>query len=112
MDKAPGKVTKDPKRVEAARKGRDKYMNKLKKSILNEGKKRTGDTTNASNETTSAINSTTIRSDDTYVFGVAILSLVVIDVCVFLIFQAKNKNLVNKKQDQPPLRLLIFKKPI
>ena len=31
MDKAPGKVTKDPKRVEAARKGRDKYMNKLKK---------------------------------------------------------------------------------
>ena len=38
MDKAPGKVAKDPKRVEAARKGRDKYMNKLKKSIRNEGK--------------------------------------------------------------------------
>ena len=38
MDKAE-KVTKDPKRVEAARKGREKYMNKLKKSILNDTKK-------------------------------------------------------------------------
>ena len=32
-------VTKDPKRVEAARKGREKYMNKLKESILNDAKK-------------------------------------------------------------------------
>ena len=39
MDKTSEKVTKDPKRVEAARKGREKYMNKLKESILNDAKK-------------------------------------------------------------------------
>ena len=40
MEKTSGKVTKDAKRVEAARKGREKYMNKLKESILNDAKKR------------------------------------------------------------------------
>ena len=41
MDKTPEKVTKDkdPKPVEAACKGREKYMNKLKESILNDAKK-------------------------------------------------------------------------
>ena len=38
MDKTPEKVTKYPKPVEAAR--REKYMNKLKESILNDVKKR------------------------------------------------------------------------
>ena len=38
MNKAPEKVTKDPKHVEAARKGREKCMNKLKESILNDVK--------------------------------------------------------------------------
>ena len=111
MDKAPEKVTKNPKRVEAALKGRYKYMNKLKESILNDVKKCRAYTTNASNETisatnnssnetTSAINTTISRSDDTYVYGVGILSVFAINVCVFLIFQASNKKLVNKKQDQ------------
>ena len=39
MDKTLEKITKDPKRVEAARKGREKCMNKLKESILNDAKK-------------------------------------------------------------------------
>ena len=47
IDKAPEKVIKDPKRVEAARKGREKYIIKLKESILNDVKK--GNTTNSSN---------------------------------------------------------------
>ena len=38
MNKAPEKVTKDPKRVEAAHKGREKCMNKLKERILNDVK--------------------------------------------------------------------------
>ena len=49
MDKTSEKVTKDPKYVELVRKGRVKYMNKLKESILNDVKKGGGDTTNASN---------------------------------------------------------------
>ena len=58
MDKTPEKVTrdKDQKRVEAARKGKEKYMNKLKESVLNDVKKGSGNTTNASNETNSATN--------------------------------------------------------
>ena len=39
MDKAPKKVTKDQTRVEAARKGRDTYMNNWKESILNDVEK-------------------------------------------------------------------------
>ena len=39
MDKTSEKTTKDPKRVEAARNGREKYMNKFEESILNDAKK-------------------------------------------------------------------------
>ena len=120
MDQTQEKVTKekDPKCVEAARKGREKYMNKLKESILNDLKKGSGDTTNASNETTSATNnvsnettsvtnSATTRSNDTYVYGVGILAVLAIGVCVFFAYnasQAKNKKPVNGKQDQQPKR--------
>ena len=119
MDKTSEKVTKDPKRVKAARKGRENYMNKLKESILNDAKKGSGDTTNASNETTSATNTATIpatsanitattrRTNDTYVYGVGILAVLAIGVCVsfaYYTFQPKNKKLVNEKQDQPPKR--------
>ena len=81
-------------------------MNKLKENILNDAKKGSGDTTNTSNETTSpatnasnettspANDATTIRSDDTYVYGVGILVVLPIGVCVFFAYntsQAKNK---------------------
>ena len=39
MDKAPKKVTKDQTSVEAARKGRETYMNNWKESILNDVEK-------------------------------------------------------------------------
>ena len=109
MGKTPEKVTKDPKRVEAACKGREKYRNKLKESILNDVKKGSRNTTNASNETTSATNnasnettsvtSTTI-SNDTYVYGVGILAVLAIGVCVFLhitILRLKIKNRLRGK---------------
>ena len=117
MDKTPEKVRrdKDPKRVEAAHKGREKYMNKLNKSILNDVKKGTGDTTNASNEatsatnnasneTTSVTNTATTRSNDTYVYGIGIFAVLVIGACVFFAYntsQAK-KQANEEKQDQPP----------
>ena len=99
MDKKSEKITKDPKRVEAGRKGRENYMNKYKESILNDAKKGSGDTTNISNETTSpttntsnetpnatnetASAKTTTRSNNTYVYGVGILAAFAIGVCVF-----------------------------
>ena len=59
MDKTSQKVTKDPRRVEAARKGRENYMNKLRENILNDAKKGSEDTSNASNKTTSTTNTAT-----------------------------------------------------
>ena len=113
MDKTSKKVTKDPKRVHAARKGREKYMNKLKESILNDAKKGGEDTTNASNETTNATNiatthatTTTTKSNDTYVYGVGILAVLAIGVCVFFAYP-KNKKQDNDhryEQKQPPKR--------
>ena len=40
MNRTSEKVTKDPKRIEVARKDKEKYMNKLKESIVNDVKKR------------------------------------------------------------------------
>ena len=117
MDKTSQKVTKDPTRVEAGRKGRENYMNKYKESILNDARKGSGDTTNASNETTgpthtatilstSTNNTTTTRSNNTYVYGVGMLAVLAIGVCVFFAYNTfpKNEKLVNEKQDQPPKR--------
>ena len=59
MDKTSQKVTKDPRRVEAARKGRENYMNKLRENILNDAKTGSEDTSNANNETTSTTNTAT-----------------------------------------------------
>ena len=119
MDKTPQKVTKDPKRVEESRKGKEKYMNKLKKSILNDAKKGSGDNSNVINETTSATSTTTTpttsttstattRPSDTYIYGVGILAVLVITICVYFTYnssQVTNKKNVNGKQDQPPKRL-------
>ena len=80
-------------------------MNKSKESILNDAKKGSGNTTNASNETTSAGNKTTNatntattlvtstnstttipRSNDIYIHGVGILAVLAIGVlCIFCI---------------------------
>ena len=91
MEKTLEKFTKNPKRVEAVREGRKKDMNKLKESILNDAKKGGKDTTNASNETTSATNTattpaTTARSNDTYIYGIGMLAVLAIGVCVFFAY--------------------------
>ena len=119
MEKTSKKVTKDPKRVNAARKSREKYMymNKLKESILNDVKKGGRDTTNTSNETINASNettsATTTRSSDTYIYGAGILVVLAIGVvCIFFTYsQAKNKNksmitreLSMSKKKKPPKR--------
>ena len=114
IGKTSQKVTKDkdPKRFEAACKGREKYMNKLKESILNNVKKGSGDTTNSSNETTSpANNTTTTRSNDTYVYGVGILAVLAVGACVFFGYNTfQPKKLINEKKKIN--RLHVFKKPI
>ena len=49
----------------------------------------------------------TVQSNDAYVYGVGILAVLSIGVCVFFAyntFQPKNKNSPMKKKDQPPKR--------
>ena len=120
MDKTLPKVTKDkdPKRVDAGRKGRENCMKKMKENILNDAKNSGGDTTNSSNETTSATNNASnettdvtdaaiTRSNYTYVYSVVILAVIVIGVCLFFAYntsQAKNKEPLNEKQDQQPIQ--------
>ena len=95
-------------------------MNKLKESVLNDSKKgrdtintsnqTTNHTTNVSNETTSTTNTattpaTTTISIDTYVYGIGILAVLAIGVCVvfaYNTFRPKNKKLINEEKDQPP----------
>ena len=78
-----------------------------KLSILNDVKK---DTSNVSHETTSATNTvitpTTSTSNpatsDTYIYGVGILAVLAIGICIFFAYntsQAANKKQVNEKQD-------------
>ena len=131
MGKTSQKVTKDkdPKRVDGGCKSRENLMKKMKDNILKDAKKGGGDTNdssnettrptnnssneatrptnNSSNETTSVTNNiTAIGSNDTYVYGVGILAVFAIDVCVFFGYNtfSKNKKNVNEKQDQPPKR--------
>ena len=120
MEKTSQKVKNNPKRDEAARKGRENCMKKLKEKYLNDAKKGSGDTSNASNETTSTTNNATIpvtsttntataRSNEphmelVFIYGVAILAT---GVCVFFTYntsQAENKKQANEKRDQPPKR--------
>ena len=97
MDKTSQKVTKDkdPKRVDAGRKGRESFMKKSKEKTLNDAKKgggatinssndATSPTTNSNNDTTSATNTTTTRSNDIYVYRVRIIAVhAITGVCVF-----------------------------
>ena len=56
-----------------------------------------------------------VQSNDTYIYGVGKLAVLVISVCVFFTyntFQPKNKKLVNEKQDQPPKRHHMLQKYI
>ena len=105
MGKTSEEVTKDPKRVEEARKDREKYMNRSTESILNDVKNGSGDTSNSSNETTSVTNTATTRSNDTYVYGIGVIAVVPISVCAFFAYNTfQSKKIVNEKQDQPPKR--------
>ena len=68
-------------------------------------------TNTATTPATSTNNITTTRSNDTYVYGIGMLAVVPIGVCVFFTYQAKNNKQdydrlaaqhEQKKQDQPP----------
>ena len=117
MDKTSQKVTKDPRRVERGKKSYETHMKRLKEEILEELSFSTGvptpftslstgdptpSTTSSTGDPTPSTPSHIIRSNDNYVYGVGILAVLAIGVCIFFAcntFQPKNK-----KQDQPSKR--------
>ena len=119
MDKTSKKVTKDPKRQERGKKSHETYMKRLKEKILEDNQMTISSTSSSTSDPTPSTSSSTgdptpstpshtTRSNDTYVYGVGILAVLAIGVCVFFAYnttsQAKNKKQANEKKDQPPKR--------
>ena len=126
MDKASHKVTKDkdPKLVDAGCKGREMFMRKTKEKILSDAKQVAGYATNWSNDTTSpttnssndtsatnnssnktngVTNTATTKTNNTYVYGVGVLAVFSIGVCVFSAYSTFHPiKFMNDKKDQPP----------
>ena len=76
--------------------------NETASSITNSSNETTSVTNNASNETISVTNTATTRSNDTYVYGIGIVAVLAISVCVCVFFayntfQPKFKKLTNDR---------------
>ena len=109
MEKTSQEVTKDPKRQEQGKKSHTTYMKRLKEKILEEDNhlptspptdRPTPSTSSSTGNSTPSTPSHAERSNDTYVYGVGILAVLAIGVCVFFAYntsQAENKRLINKK---------------
>ena len=85
-------------------------MKKRKKEILRNKERPTEQSTQQSTQQPS-VNST-VHSNDTYVYGVGMLAVLAIGVCVFFAYNTFQPKQVNEKMDQPPKRLHVFKRPI
>lgn len=105
MDNNTKQVMKNFKRQEAVHEGREKYLNKLKGSISN-GATKSGsrDISNASsdatNATTSATNSAAsaiTSSRDFCIYGVAVVAVLAIGVCVFFVYNETFSQTSNNK---------------
>ena len=67
----------------------------------------TPSTSSSTGDPTPSTPSHTTRSNDTYIYGIGMLAILAIGVCVFFVYntsQAENKKQLKKKQDQPPKR--------
>ena len=108
MEKTPEKVTKDPKRQERSKKSHEAYMKRLKEKILEDNQlptpspadrstpstpSSTPPTSSSTGDPTSSTPSHATKLNDTYVYGIGILAVLAIGVCVFFVyntFQPKN----------------------
>ena len=111
VDKISQKVTKDPKRQERGKDSHKTYMKSLKEKILennqdkptSSGSSPKGDTKpstffSTGDPTPSTPLNATI-SNDTYVYGVGILAVLAIGVCVFFAYNhSQVKKTINKEK--------------
>ena len=113
MDKTSEKVTKDPKRQEQGKKSHETYMKRLKEKILEDNQlpipspmdRPTASTSSSTGDPMLFTPSHITRPNGTYVYGVGIIAIVAIGVCVYFAYNTfQPKKLINEKQDQPPKR--------
>ena len=124
MGKTSEKVAKDPRSVKQGKKSYETHMKRVKEKILKEEEDEgkilkekednqlpTPSTSSTSSSTCDPTFSNTKISNGAYVYGVGMLAILAIGVCVFFAYP-KNKKQVNKKQDQPPKRRHMLQKNI
>ena len=105
MEKTSETNTKDPRRVEQGKKSYETRMKRLKEKILEDNELPIPSTSPSTCDPTPSTSSHATRSNDTYVYGVGILAVLAIGVCVFFAYNtSENKKQANEKQDQPPKR--------
>ena len=133
MDKTSEKVTKDRKGQERGKKSHEAYIKRLKQKMPEDNQlltpsptdkatpstssstpptsSSTGDSTPSTTTMPSTTLSHTARPNDTYVYGVGIVAVLAIGVCVFFGyngFPKNNKKVNEEKQDQLPKRHLML----
>ena len=136
MGKTSEKVAKDPRSVKQGKKPYETHMKRVKEKILKEEEEDEGKilkekednqlptpstssissstcdpTSSTSSSTCDPTSSNTKISNGAYVYGVGMLAILAMSVCVFFAYP-KNKKQVNKKQDQPPKRRHMLQKNI
>ena len=109
-EKHPGRAAQGPKLAALIKRRKEEILHNKKQS------KEQQDSTTAFLASAQPTEQPSVQSDDTYVYGIGILAVFAIGVCVFCTYnasQTKNRKTVNeKKQDQKPKRRIYFRKNI
>ena len=100
-EKHPGRVAQGHKLAAIMKERKEEILHNKEQSTEQSAEQSTEQSTVHSTEQPS------VQSNGSNVYGVGILAVLAIGVCVFFAyntFQPKNKKLVNEKHDQPPKR--------
>ena len=109
-EKHPGCIAHGHKLAALLKKRKEEILHNKEQSAVQPTEQSTVQSTVQSIEQPSV--QSTVQLIDTYAYGVGILAVLAIGVCVFFAyntFQPKNKKQANEKQNQPPKRRHVFR---
>ena len=109
-EKHPGCIAHGHKLAALLKKRKEEILHNKEQSAVQPTEQSTVQSTVQSIEQPSV--QSTVQSIDTYAYGVGILTVLAIAVCVFFAnntFQPKNKKQADEKQNQPPKRRHVFR---
>ena len=104
-EKHPGRVAQCHKLAALIKKKKEEILRNKEQSTEQPSVQSTEQSTAQS--TVQSTEQPSVQSNGTYIYGVGIIAVLAIGVCVFFAyntFQPKNKKLINEKQEQPPKR--------